>query len=134
MRALLSALAACAATVALAFLAATAYHGTPPSGPDFTGFAAATFVGGGALAALGYAPALRWWWRRSAGGALPSRARSAAVAATVLNAPAYALLAVLARDRGLFAEGEAALLALAVAVLGLCFGWTYRAAGRPGAR
>jgi hypothetical protein len=96
--------------------------GAWPTGADATGFAMATAVAGALLVGALYWPVLAGLRRRAV--ALPPW-RAALVTALGLNAPAYAALAVLGQDRRLFAGGEAPLIALGFASMGLAFGAGY---------
>jgi hypothetical protein len=104
----------------LAGVALTA--GALPSGPDVAGFALLTAAVGGALIVALHWPVLAGLRRRG----VPLDATRAALVATLgLNAPVYAVLAVIGRDPALFGGGEAALFALGFALLALVFGAGY---------
>lgn len=96
--------------------------GAWPSGPDAMGFVVATAVAGTVLVGALYWPVLARLRRRP--GALTA-ARAAVVAGVGLNAPVYLLLAVVGRDRSLFAGGETFVIGLAFAVIGVIFGAGY---------
>jgi hypothetical protein len=93
-----------------------------PSGEDAMGFVLAIAVAGTLLVGALYWPVLARLRRRRA--AL-TPARAAVVAGLGLNAPVYLLLAILGRDRSLFAGGETFVIGLAFAVIGLVFGAGY---------
>jgi hypothetical protein len=105
--------------------------GAWPAGPDAFGFAAATAVGGALLVGAVHWPVLARL-RRGAGRRL-TPGRAALIAALGLNAPVYAALALLGRNRALFAAGEAVLLGVGVALIGLIFGAGYARAQRDAA-
>jgi hypothetical protein len=121
-----------AITLALvAVLAAVAVqYGTLPSGADAAGFAIVTAVAGVLLVGLLYWPVLARLRRRPGG---LSAARGALTTALGLNAPIYVALAVLGRDRRLFAGDEVLLLGFGVALLGVLFGAGYPYAHRKAA-
>jgi hypothetical protein len=79
-------------------------------------------VAGALLVGAAYWPVLAGLRRR---GVALTPGRAALVAALGLNAPAYAALAILGRSRTLFAGGEALLIGLGFALMGLVFGAGY---------
>jgi hypothetical protein len=93
-----------------------------PSGTDAWGFALAIVVGGGLVILALYWPVLA---RLRRGPRQLTRARAAVVTAVALNAPAYVALALVGQNRSLFAGGEALIIALALAVMGVAFGAGY---------
>jgi hypothetical protein len=119
---------ALAITVALlaVFGGAAMRFGSWPSGADATVFAAAIAVGGALVLTVVHWPVLASLRRR---GVRLAPARAALVGALGLNAPVYAALAVVGRDRSLFAAGEAALLALGFGVMAALFGAGYASIG-----
>ena len=106
--------------------------GVWPAGRDALGFAAAIALTGAVLVTALHWPALGGLRRRGVAlGPWPA----GLVAALGLNAPVYAVLAVIGRDRSLFARDEAAFLGLGFAVIGWVFGAGYATIHRqPAAR
>jgi hypothetical protein len=113
-----------AITLALAaVLAAIALrYGALPAGPDAAGFAVATALASAFLVGVLYWPVLATLRRR---GVSLSAVRAALLTTLGLNAPVYAALAVLGRDRRLFAGDEVFFLAIGVALVGALFGAGY---------
>ena len=120
------ALALEAVAIAVALLvvlgSAAVRFGAWPTGADAIGFAASIAVSGGLLLTAVHWPVLASLRRR---GVTLGPMRAALVGALGLNAPVYAALAVVGRDRSLFAGGEAALLALGFGLMGAVFGAGY---------
>jgi hypothetical protein len=94
------------------------------------GFAAATGVAGILLVGVLYWPVLARLRRRS--GVLRA-GRAAVLVGLVLNVPVYVALGVASQNRSFFAGGEAGLIGLGLAVLGLVFGAGYATAHRDAA-
>ncbi len=96
--------------------------GVWPTGADAMGFGVASGVVGALLVTGFYWPVLASLRRR---GVTLGPRNSAIVAAIGLNAPVYAGLAVVGRDRSLFAGGEAVQLAVGFASMATLFGAGY---------
>ncbi|MFN2564420.1 MAG: hypothetical protein ABR499_05335 [Gemmatimonadaceae bacterium] len=122
MKVLSIAVLAVALSLVAVFGAAAVVYGAAPSGPDAAGFAAATAVTGAALIGALHWPVLAGLRRR---GVALDPTRATLITALGLNAPVYAVLAVVGRNRALFAGGEAALLALGFALIAVLFGAGY---------
>jgi hypothetical protein len=122
MRVLAAGALAIAVALLVVFTCAAVRVGAWPRGADAFGFGAAIAVSGALLIAVLQWPVLASLRRR---GVELGPAPAALVAALGVNAPVYAALAVVGRDRSLFAGGEAALLALGFAAMGLVFGAGY---------
>jgi hypothetical protein len=104
------------------FAAAALQFGAAPAGADAAGFALVTAGTGAALIALLYWPTLAYLRRRSP---TLSATRAAIVVALGLNAPVYAALLILGRDRQLFAGDEVVPLMVGVALIGALFAAGY---------
>ena len=115
-------------SLAAALGGAAVQTGAWPSGPDALGFAAATAVAGFVLVSVLYWPVLSRLRRRSD---VMRPGRAAALLALVVNLPVYVALTVVGQNRSFFAGGEAFLIGVALAVLGLAFGAGYANANRP---
>jgi hypothetical protein len=101
---------------------AAVQSGASLTGPDALGFATVTTAAGALLIAALHWPVLARLRRRTSS-LRPGQA--ALIAALGLNAPVYAALALLGRNRALFAGGEVVWLALGFALMGLIFGAGY---------
>ena len=115
-----------ALAIALAVLAVlggvSVGSGARPSGADVAGFGTLIAVAGAGIVAAVHWPVLAGLRRR---GVMLSPARAAVLVGLGVNAPLYATLAVIGRDRSLFGADEAALFALGFALIGLVFGAGY---------
>jgi hypothetical protein len=122
MKTLVVAIIAIALSVAAVVGGAAVQSGTSLTGPDAMGFATVTAAAGALLIAALHWPVLARLRRRTSS-LRPGRA--ALIAALGLNAPVYAALALLGRNRALFAGGEVVWLGLGFALMGLLFGAGY---------